>query len=138
MVSIQEQLQRQILVCPKTRAVLRLQGELLVADDGTAYRLTADGVPILVTDPAKAEEYSHQSEVMSRQYTREAAEKKLSVTERLKARLLNDYRTKASRDAFDRVITSAPDDYLCLSIGGGPDRPDPKLVNLNIGPFPNV
>ncbi len=138
MVSIQEQLKRQILVCPKTRAVLRQQGKLLVADDGTAYRLTADGIPILVTDAAKAEEYSHQSEVMSRQYTKEAVEKKSSATERVKALLLNDYRTKASRDAFDRVITFAPEDSLCLSIGGGPDRPDSKLVNLNVGPFPNV
>ena len=31
-----------------------------------------------------------------------------------------------------------PPDALCVSIGGGPERSHPRLVNLNIGPFPNV
>jgi len=75
---------------------------------------------------------------MTREYTDGAVQKKRSVAGRLKTFLNKDYRTKASRDAFDTVITSAPPDSLCLSIGGGPLRPDPKLVNLNIGPFPNV
>lgn len=118
---------------------MRQQENLLVSEDGTAYTLTRDGVPILLLDAAKAEEYSRESDVMTRQYSRAAVQKKSSsLIERMKAVLSRDYRTKASLDAFDRVVTSAPADSLCLSIGGGPDRPDPKLVNLNIGPFPNV
>jgi SAM-dependent methyltransferase len=117
---------------------LRQQGNSLVSEDGTAYTLTENGVPILLIDAAEAEKYSRESAVMSRQYTAEAVQKKTSAKERLKAFLFNDHRTQASRDALDKVITSASEDSLCLSIGGGPERPDPKLVNLNIGPFPNV
>jgi SAM-dependent methyltransferase len=48
-----------------------------------------------------------------------------------------DYRTKSSLAACARVL-SVPDGSLCLSIGGGPLRVSEKLVNLNIGRFPNV
>jgi SAM-dependent methyltransferase len=61
-----------------------------------------------------------------------------SIITRLKAWLNKDYRTRKSRDAFDQVISSAPRNHLCLSIGGGPGRPSSKLTNVNIGPFPNV
>jgi len=138
MISIREQLDRGLLVCPRTRKQLRQQGDLLISEDGTSYRLSADGVPILLIDTAEAEKYSRGSAVMSRQYTAEAVQQKSSIPQRLKAFLFKDYRTRASRDAFDKAITSTSGDALCLSIGGGPDRPHPKLVNLNIGPFPNV
>ena len=75
---------------------------------------------------------------MSRQYTTEAVQKKSSAKERLKAFLFNDYRTKASRDALDKVITSASEDSLCLSIGGGPDRPSSQIGESEHRPFPNV
>jgi SAM-dependent methyltransferase len=117
---------------------LKEQGNLLVSEDGAAYTLTEHGVPILLIDTAEAEKYSRGSAEMSRRYTEEAVARKSSILERLKAFFFQDHRTKASRDAFDKAISSAPPDALCLSIGGGPDRPDPKLVNLNIGPFPNV
>ena len=138
MLSIREQLNRGLLACPRARTRLTQRGNLLVSEDGTAYALTPDGVPILLTDAAEAEKYSRGSAVMSRQYTAEAVQKKSSMPERLKAFLFKDYRTKASLDAFDKAITSTSEDALCLSIGGGPGRPHLKLVNLNIGPFPNV
>ena len=75
---------------------------------------------------------------MANEYTSESVQRAGSIIGRLKVALAKDYRTKASRDAFGKAITSAPAGSLCLSIGGGPSRPDPKLINLNIGPFPNV
>jgi len=138
MITIREQLNRGALVYPRTRKKITQKGSSLVSDDGTAYALTADDVPILLIDPAEALKYSRESANMSREYSAEAVEKKSSLSQRLKAFLSKDYRTKASREAFDQAIASASDDALCLSIGGGPDRPHPKLVNLNIGPFPNV
>jgi SAM-dependent methyltransferase len=138
MITIREQLSRGVLVCPRTRMQLREQGNSLVSDEGTAYTLTPNGVPVLLLDAAEALKYSRESAVMTREYSAEAVKKKSSVPQRVMAFLFRDYRTKASRDAFDKAIASASDDALCLSIGGGPDRPHPKLVNLNIGPFPNV
>lgn len=50
---------------------------------------------------------------------------------------LDDYRTQRSRDAAAKVF-DAPPGSLCLSIGGGPLRVSPNLVNINIGRFANV
>ncbi|HVT59016.1 MAG TPA: methyltransferase domain-containing protein [Thermoanaerobaculia bacterium] len=49
-----------------------------------------------------------------------------------------DMRTRASRRAFESLFETLPPDALCLSIGGGPVRVHPELVNVNLGPFPNV
>jgi len=50
----------------------------------------------------------------------------------------NDYRNPPAIRAFDQTIAHQPADALCLSVGGGPTREHPNLVNVNIGPFPNV
>jgi SAM-dependent methyltransferase len=75
---------------------------------------------------------------MIREYDQETIKSRSALVGRVKNFLNKDYRTQASRDAFDTVITAAPENAVCLSIGGGPTREDPKLINLNIGPFPNV
>ncbi|MBK1660917.1 class I SAM-dependent methyltransferase [Paracraurococcus ruber] len=36
------------------------------------------------------------------------------------------------------LLDSVPPPGLCLSVGGGPGRPHPRLTNLNIAPFANV
>ncbi len=51
--------------------------------------------------------------------------------------LANDYRTRKSLDALNSVL-DVPADAICISIGGGPGRAHDRLVNVNIGPFPNV
>lgn len=138
MLSIDEQVSKGILVCPQTRARLNRRGNVLVSEYGATYTVTSRGVPILLTNPTKAEEYSHQSAKMNQEHSEEGVRERQSLLGRLKLFLDKDYRTKASCDAFDSVIKEASADSLCLSIGGGPTRPDPKLVNLNIWPFPNV
>lgn len=53
-------------------------------------------------------------------------------------RARGDHRSPGSVAAFDQVIAQAPDGALCVSIGGGPTRIHPRLINLNIAPFVNV
>jgi len=49
-----------------------------------------------------------------------------------------DYRHPASRAAFNIAIASQPENAICISIGGGPTRVHPRLINLNINCFQNV
>ncbi len=49
-----------------------------------------------------------------------------------------DLRSRRSREAFLAVVDGSEDGSILLSIGGGPNRAHPRLVNLNIGPFENV
>jgi SAM-dependent methyltransferase len=52
-------------------------------------------------------------------------------------RLSGGVRSKQSRAAFERVMSGA-NGGPCLSIGGGPHRAHPRLVNLNIAAGENV
>lgn len=136
MMSIQEQIESGILVCPKTQSRLRLDGGLLVSSAGTRYRMTGGGVPILLTDTDQAERYIQGSAGMMSEYNGTRATTRL--VRWMKAVANQDYRTRASRDAFEQAINLSPEGSLCLSIGGGPTRPSSRLINLNIGPFSNV
>lgn len=138
MISVSDQIERGMLVCPQTRRQLAREGDFLVSQANTKYQITGTGVPILLVDVIQAQQYVGDSSRMVTEYSEDAARGWASIIRRLKAILNRDYRTKASRDAFKRVIGSSADSELCLSIGGGPMRPSPNLTNLNIGPFPNV
>jgi SAM-dependent methyltransferase len=51
----------------------------------------------------------------------------------------DDHRTKACRSASERVLSICNNDSKhVLSIGGGPTRDHPKIINLNIFAFENV
>lgn len=47
-------------------------------------------------------------------------------------------RSPESEAAFRSIFAGLPEGALCLSVGGGPTRVHPALVNVNIGLFPNV
>jgi SAM-dependent methyltransferase len=51
---------------------------------------------------------------------------------------VGDMRSLASEEAFQSLFSGLTDESLCISVGGGPVRVHPALVNLNIGLFPNV
>ena len=72
---------------------------------------------------------------MNREYTADHQEKKRSLFNRVRG---NDYRTKESILALYSVVQNLPRDAVAISIGGGPVRVNKALLNLNIGPFPNV
>jgi SAM-dependent methyltransferase len=57
---------------------------------------------------------------------------------RLDRAMRRDFRTRASVKAFCDLFDNQPPDSICISVGGGPERCHPRLINLNIGPFPNV
>jgi SAM-dependent methyltransferase len=138
MISVREQIETGTLVCPQTKARLRRDGDFLISEAGTKYPITAGSVPILLADGAQAEQYVRGSSRMLDEYSGDRMKVWESLGGRLKAMLNKDYRTRASRDAYDKVVTASTNGELCLSIGGGPKRKSPKLTNLNIGPFPNV
>lgn len=51
---------------------------------------------------------------------------------------VGDMRSAASEEAFQSIFAGLSDGALCISVGGGPVRVHPALVNVNIGLFPNV
>lgn len=135
------------LVCPRS-------GQTLVMDEAQAHLVTPDGcsrylllngtVPILLVDEEAMRDYAGDSARMTAEYAQEKPAPRRSLLLRLLRRLVyrggepqvSDYRTQASVDAADRVLTGTPADAICLSVGGGPGLG--AFTNLNIGPFPNV
>lgn len=130
------------LVCPATRQPLTVAagGESLVSADGLrSYPFLNGKVPILLVDPAALQEYVTASVKMNEEYSEKPNPFNLNVLlNRIQKLLVPDYRKKSSIEAMARIFDSQPTDALCLSIGGGPGRCHPTLVNLNVGPFPNV
>lgn len=151
--SIETQVSKGWLVCPKTRQPLALAGDLLVTQDGEHSYPYLDGVPILI-DPQKQAGYlSENDESMVRTYSSASPEAARPPRRRLVrpllrkalkpalSRVLNtdDYRSVASREA-ERLVHDQPDDALCLEIGGGGGfgRNDQQFLTVNIGPFKDV
>ncbi|MHB8696107.1 MAG: methyltransferase domain-containing protein, partial [Solirubrobacteraceae bacterium] len=150
---VSEQVSQGRLVCPTTHRRLRIDNQRLLSDAGTSYQLHG-GVPIMLEDGERANAYIETRPAMLREYQLVGGEppRPRQLLPRMKTRLLalgnrgigvlshnrRDYRTACSERAARLVLDRAPPDSLCVSIGGGPGRDHPKLVNLNIGPFPNV
>lgn len=133
------------LVSPRTSRPLAVSDDaawLLTDDESERYPLLHGRVPVLLADREEAGRYVDASPRMVAEYRPETLERRASPVARLKATLLQDHRSEASKAAFRRTF-EPPDagpgaDPLFLSVGGGPQRPHPLLTNLNIGPFPNV
>jgi SAM-dependent methyltransferase len=143
--SIDEQLRRGALVCPRTLQPLLREGDRLRTQDAGATYGIVGGVPILLSDADRAcASPLGEDAVMVREYqesSRLAAQPRRPMRKRLSLWL--NTRAAASRTAgvegaFHELFRGLEADALCLSIGGGPSRVDPRLVNLNIGPFANV
>ncbi len=136
--NVAEQIERGILICPRTRHKLTTteDGNWLENNDKTQrYRLSNTGAPILLVDEKWAEEYAGGGGTMIEEYS---PKKLRSLSRTLRDVLIRDYRTKASQKAFHSLFDDLADDAVCISIGGGPMRIHEKLLNVNIGPFPNV
>jgi len=139
--NISRQIEAGKLVCPKTRQRLTAANDnqwIENSDRTVRYKFINGRVPVLLTDPDRLEKYANDSERMNQEYAEENINRKPSLFHRIKAVLTQDYRTQASRDALNNLFTGLADDAICISIGGGPSRAHPRLLNLNIGPFPNV
>jgi SAM-dependent methyltransferase len=131
--TVERDIERGRLVCPVSRAALKIDGDTLIAP-GRTYHLVG-GVPLLIEDEAAARTYVQSSGRMVADYNEF---ERPGLLRRLADAGAHDYRSKASNAAFDRMMDEAPADATMVSIGGGPTRAHPDLVNLNIGPFANV
>lgn len=139
--SIERQVEQEKFISPKTGLPLLLDknnAQLHTADGSEQYRILDQKIPVLIVDEQLAGDYINASQNMVQEYQPESLSRQTSFPGRIKAFLIQDYRTKASVGDFRAIFDSQPANALCLSIGGGPTRPHPCLINLNIGPFPNV
>jgi len=135
--SLESQIAEGRLVCPKTRQPLRLAGDRLVTENGgISYPLIA-GVPILLSAERSAAYLSGQDASMASEYERSRPGALRSLLRSIES-AVGDQRTAGSQRAFAAIFENLPPEALCLSVGGGPLRVHPALVNLNIGPFANV
>lgn len=142
MLDVMKQIEEGKLVCPVSGQRLSLDpaGQRLVTPDGEhSYPMHNGQVPILLADPAALAEYVTASAKMNEEYSAEPNPLSLNVLLiRVQKLLVPDYRKRSSVEAAARIFDGQPAQALCLSIGGGPGRCHPALVNLNVGPFPNV
>jgi SAM-dependent methyltransferase len=142
MLDIMKQVDRGVLICPASgqKLVAGPSGETLVTADGSrSYPLLGGRVPILLADPDALAGYATASTKMNDEYNADKHPFNLNVMlNKVQKLLLSDYRKNSSIKAVARIFDNQSEDGLCLSIGGGPDRDHPCLINLNIGPFPNV
>ena len=139
MLSIREQVEKGKLVCPMTRQRLQFRGNILETTDGRHQYAVKGGVPILLPQIGQEKsDLEQERERMEREYAQLGRSSSLrALLSRLAVRS-GDYRSRGAKEAFEQVIGGQGVEALCLTVGGGPLRMHPKLVNLNIGPFPNV
>lgn len=142
MLTINQQIESGTLVCPDTHQRLIVKGDRLETEDGKISYPLINGVPILFTDTARQDNYLTQEKgAMAKEYA-QVDNKQLKTKKSLKTKLINllsnDYRSHKSVKAFQNTIAQQDEKALCLSIGGGPARQHPNLINLNIGHFANV
>jgi ubiquinone/menaquinone biosynthesis C-methylase UbiE/uncharacterized protein YbaR (Trm112 family) len=136
MLSIEAQIAGGRLVCPISRQVLLKQNGRLHTPDGKYSYPLIKGVPILLPEEKQAAYLEQAQGSMAKEYARSPRPSRLRqwITERVN----KDYRSQPSMQAFHESFGHQPDDALCVAVGGGPNHVHPKLVNLNIGLFPNV
>lgn len=136
MLSLNEQLEKGSLVCPRTHLPLqRVNNHLETSDGKNRYNLF-DDVPILFADILMQQAYLQEnSGQMNEEYTSKGSN---SIINSVKVFFAKDFRNKAAIKAFEDIFNNLPGNALCIAIGGGPRRHHPELVNLNIGAFKNV
>jgi SAM-dependent methyltransferase len=147
MQTVTAQIQSGALVCPQSGQTLVVEdtGTRLVTPDGRyRYPLLNGTVPVLLTDEEAMRQYAGDSPRMTSEYI-DSKPVHRSPLKRLLRFLayrgrepqVRDYRTQASIDASEKVLSGQSGEVVCLSIGGGPGRAG-DFTNVNIGPFPNV
>jgi SAM-dependent methyltransferase/uncharacterized protein YbaR (Trm112 family) len=141
---IKKQIEKGILVSPVSKQPLKIHGEeLLITEDGREkYQLVDKHIPILLADDSETKKYFEESTQMKETYRAYAEEKSTKKSYPWPwYSLLNyrrDFRNPAAKQAFQNIFINTESNGLYISIGGGPIRAHPQLMNVNIGTFPNV
>jgi SAM-dependent methyltransferase len=135
--SVREQILSERLVCPKTHRPLVLSGDRLTTEDGSCSYPLVHGVPVLLPDPERVSaDLAAESGRMAGEYERPPGVLRTAFQRVTQA--FGDMRTAESEEAFRASLAGLSSEALCVSVGGGPARVHPALINLNIGAFPNV
>lgn len=123
MLSIDEQLRRGALVCPRSHQRLSRRGGSLETPDGAHSYPLRQGVPVLLRDPGRvAEDLAADRGAMVAEYEQARRPSFLQRLYRRAMTSIGDFRSTSSRLAFQSLFEGLPADALCLSIGGGPGR----------------
>ena len=141
---IKIQIEQGVLVSPVSKQHLKIHGGeyLLTEDEQEKYQLIAGNIPVLLADDSETNDYVKESIKMQeiyQQYQPQKTEKKYSA--KPGEFLLNyrrDFRNPAAKKAGQSIFRGDSSSGIYISIGGGPTRAYPQLVNINIAPFPNV
>jgi len=139
--TILEQIAEGILVSPFSKKRLELceNGQWLTTpDQSEKYLMFNNVVPVFLKNPLWAEEYVKSSEKMVKEYSSDYLSLKTTGWQKAKDSLLRGRISERCTIAASNFFDNLKEDAICLSIGGGPSRPNVKFFNLNIGPFPNV
>lgn len=126
------------IVCPETKGKLVISGNSLQTSDNKISYKFDNGVPIFL-DLAKQTDYLEENEgKMFTEYTETKTGGLVSWLNNKLNKTIKDYPTPESRVSFNKVFENGTEDQVFLSVGGGPRRAHPKVLNLNIGSFNNV
>jgi SAM-dependent methyltransferase len=127
MLSVDEQISQQRLVCPHTKKPLEINGgKVFVVGEQISYAIV-NGVPEFLSDTERMAYSSFDYK-----------QSKIDVKIPKDFVIPKDGRTIDSVIAFEESIGKQAVDALCISVGGGPMRVHPNLVNVNIEPSANV
>ncbi len=126
MLSIEVQINAGKLVCPVTRRKLYREGAYLRTIDTQFEYPLIKGVPVLLPDQERQEEYlTQEGGAMAREYASSDGTSSLKKLLRHLANLGGDYRSKEAREAFSEAVGDQNPDALCLSVGARPGSPEP-------------
>lgn len=138
MLSVEQQIENGQLVCPLSHQRLLRQDDCLHTPDRRFVYPLINGVPVLLNHERQEAYLSQLDGVMRQHYMQ--PDRRLAIV-RFFEKLSTwggDYRGDQAKQAFQETVVKQPASALCLSVGGGPLRIHPNLVNLNIDLFPNV
>ncbi len=140
MMDVETQIKEGLLVCPVTHLPLKIDrknSRLSTPEGERSYPLLEGDVPVLLVDADSMAAYAADSKKMNDEYKAGFTSVTTQLT-KLSQRFMPEFRAEESQQALARVLDQQPDNALCISIGGGPRRTRDLLVNINVGPYPNV
>lgn len=125
---IKTQIEQGKLRCVRTHRTLAMKDGKLVPD----YPLYQGRVPAIFKEETTASTLDAHGSDMAAEYANP------SLYQRIRKALYKDYNAHAYDRLFAELIAESDASKLLLSIGGGPLRRAPHVINMNIGPYPNV
>ena len=138
--NIKTQLEKGILVSPKTyQKLINQEKNFLISEDNQEkYQLIEQNIPVLFIDSHQSSKIVQEASKLQDTYQHYTNQKPKTDPIRSLLKYRRDFRNPQAKKACDNIFAKPKPESLYLSIGGGPTRAYPQLVNINIGLFPNV